>query len=48
MICLLVSLSKLPVGSSAAMMSGFLASALAMTTLCFSPPESLLALVLIL
>ena len=35
-----VSKSKLPVGSSAKMICGLLINALAIDTLCFSPPES--------
>ena len=36
-----VLISKFPVGSSAKIMSGSLASALAMATLCCSPPDRL-------
>ena len=35
-----VSKSKLPVGSSAKIICGSLISALAMETLCFSPPDN--------
>ena len=37
---LAVSLSRLPVGSSASMREGLLSKALAMAILCCSPPES--------
>ena len=40
MICEAVSPSRLPVGSSARMISGLLSRALAMAILCCSPPDS--------
>ena len=39
-IFLAVSMSKLPVGSSAKIICGLLISALAIETLCFSPPDN--------
>ena len=43
-ICLEVTLSKFPVGSSAKIISGFLTSALAIATLCLCPPDNSLIL----
>jgi len=39
-ICIADLLSKFPVGSSAKIIEGLFTKALAIATLCFSPPES--------